>query len=351
VSSARAALAEAARRASEDVALYRRDPGLLGCLPLGRFSEAGPRSLLLRRLALGITRVGRFVEWTASALSHRPGGKALELAAEVAYWRTARALLSETELASLARGPVILMYHAVGEAGERANRYIIPRKRFERQARWLQRHGYCLMTLRELVRSRHAGLPPPKTIVLTFDDGYRDNADVLLALGVPATIFVPTAYAGGRNEWDPDGSLRGRQLLGWEELAALRAAGVEIGGHSRTHPVLPDVPPERLEGEIRGALADLRRELGPGEYTFAYPHGRFNAQVQAALTAAGPKEDSRLIAAACSRGGVNDPCIPSFELRRVEIKGTDSFLSFVLMVELGRRITPRQLLRSLLFGG
>jgi peptidoglycan/xylan/chitin deacetylase (PgdA/CDA1 family) len=350
MNAARATLADARRRAAEDARAVRRDPSAAAHARLGRFSDAGVRDLLLRRLALRAHPLAKLIEGVAFILPAARSARLRAFAAELAYWQTARARLSETAWADLTRGPVVLMYHAVATEGEPASRYVIARRQFERHIRWLRRRGYCLMTLDELVRARRVGLPPGRVIVLTFDDGYADNAGPLLALRVPATIFVPTAFVGRSNEWDAEGSLRGRELLEWDALRELRSAGVEIGGHSRTHPALPTLSREALGDEVLGALADLRRELGPGGYTFAYPHGRFDAQTQAALAETRAGGDTQFVAAACSRGGVNDPAVPHDEMRRVEIKGTDSFLSFALMVELGRRITPGQLVRSLLFG-
>jgi peptidoglycan/xylan/chitin deacetylase (PgdA/CDA1 family) len=140
-------------------------------------------------------------------------------------------------------------------------------------------------------------------------------------------------------------------LFGWDQAHALVARGVEIGGHSRNHPALTTVDAGCMETEVRATLEDLRRELGEGLYTFAYPHGRFDEQTMAAVAAAAVEsDDARFSGACCSRGGVNDPYVPLYALRRVEIKGTDSFMSFQLMVRLGRRTTVRQLLRSLFVG-
>jgi peptidoglycan/xylan/chitin deacetylase (PgdA/CDA1 family) len=132
--------------------------------------------------------------------------------------------------------------------------------------------------------------------------------------------------------------------MSWDGARNLVRAGVEIGAHTRTHPALPDVPEERQIDEVRGSLQELERELGLGLRTFAYPHGRSDLHTQDAVEKAG------FVGACCSRGGVNDPYVSQFELRRVEIKGTDSFISFILMVWLGRRITLTQLLGSLIFG-
>ena len=337
-------LAEAVVQAEADIALYRSDRSALATLPLGRFSEAGVRSLLLRRLFLGSPLP---LAWLI-ALTHLTGAKAASkaggFAAELAYWRRVRQLLPGPEWEALTRGPVVLMYHAVAATAERPSRYIVSESLFQRQMAWLRARGYRLICLRDFAAARSQGLPPPRSVIVTLDDGYRDNGPALSRAGIPATIFVVTEAMGGTNRWDAGGALLTRSLLGWDDARGLAQSGIEVGAHSRTHPALPEVSPERLTEEVRGSHADLRRELGTGEYTFAYPHGRFDERTQEAVAAAG------FAAACCSRGGVNDPHIPQFALRRVEIKGTDSFISFVLMVWLGRRITPLQLLRSLFVG-
>jgi peptidoglycan/xylan/chitin deacetylase (PgdA/CDA1 family) len=338
---AKAPVEEAVQRADDDVALFRSEPQVLAHLRLGRFSDAGVRSLLVRRLLLRVPVPLGLLASLPAPLAAR----VTAFAGEVAYWRRAKALLSRAEWASLTHGPVILMYHALGSAGEPASRYVLPEPRFRRQVAWLRARGYRLAPVRELVVPRTEGeLPQARSVVITFDDGYRDNGPALSQAGIPATVFVVTGSLGGSNRWDRGGHLAGRALLSWDEARRLVEAGVEIGAHTRSHPLLPDLPAQRLDEEVQGSLDDLQRELGPGAYTFAYPHGRFDVRTEAAVAAAG------FAGACCSRGGVNDPYVPSLEMRRVEIKGTDSFLSFVLMVWLGRRITPLQFLRSLIFG-
>lgn len=332
-------LAVAALTAEADVARYRADPGALPSLPLGRFSDAGARALLLRR---GLLKLPRPALRPLAALLARLSPR---FASEVIYWRAARDLLTRAEWQSLTHAPVILMYHAVTTPGETPSRYVVSWTCFQRHMMWLRSRGYRLLTLHELTQARDTlCLPPPRAVVVTFDDGYRDNIDTLTRARVPATIFVVTGYIGRANHWDADGLLRGRPLMTWDEARTLQAQGIEIASHTRTHPPLPEVSPERLQDELRGSLTDLQMELGPGPRTFAYPHGRFDEAVQTAV------ERSGFAAACCSRGGQNDPFIPRTALRRVEIKGTDSFADFVLMTWLGRRITPRQFLRGLIFG-
>ena len=63
-------------------------------------------------------------------------------------------------------------------------------------------------------------------------------------------------------------------FLSWQQAVSLAAQGMEVGGHTRTHPILSRVAdPAMLEAEIIGCAEDLRRELGAVPLAFAYPVG------------------------------------------------------------------------------
>ena len=103
---------------------------------------------------------------------------------------------------------VVLMYHSV-EMPE-ASKYIDPAwsmtlKCFERQIRFLarRRHVIPLSELVELLKNGRE--PKPGSVVLTFDDGYKDNfyvvAPILRHYGLPATISLATDYVtSGENQ-------------------------------------------------------------------------------------------------------------------------------------------------------
>lgn len=106
-------------------------------------------------------------------------------------------------------GATILMYHSVAPA--ETAKYIdiawrMPVAMFEEQARFLAQHRHVI-SLSELARQLKNGKQPePGTVLLTFDDGYRDNlqvaAPILQRYGLPATVFLATAYvASGENQW------------------------------------------------------------------------------------------------------------------------------------------------------
>jgi peptidoglycan/xylan/chitin deacetylase (PgdA/CDA1 family) len=69
---------------------------------------------------------------------------------------------------------------------------------FDWQIGHLARH-YAVITPGELARLTDAGKPLPRNaVMITFDDGYRDNHDIAFPIlrrhGVPATMFVTTGY-------------------------------------------------------------------------------------------------------------------------------------------------------------
>lgn len=62
------------------------------------------------------------------------------------------------------------------------------------------------------------------------------------------------------------------------QLGEMQAAGMVIGGHSVTHPVLSKLPRAEQESEIAGCIAWLNAEVGPAQpRTFCYPYGGFHS--------------------------------------------------------------------------
>jgi len=98
------------------------------------------------------------------------------------------------------RQALILTYHGVIHSSDNSynNRNAISAQEFEQQMAYISRN-YRAMALPELVRRLKAGEPLPRsTVVITFDDGFRNNysvaAPILKRYGLPATIFLATAY-------------------------------------------------------------------------------------------------------------------------------------------------------------
>src|SRR5262245_56834548 len=109
------------------------------------------------------------------------------------------------------------MYHAFGSEDE-GDRYVISRRAFARQLRLLKLLRYRPIGFAELARTLEAGeAPPPRSVVITIDDGYADNLEIAKPLlrrrRFPATVFLVSKGIGGVNDWTHEGAVSGRRLL------------------------------------------------------------------------------------------------------------------------------------------
>jgi peptidoglycan/xylan/chitin deacetylase (PgdA/CDA1 family) len=103
----------------------------------------------------------------------------------------------------------ILLYHRVhphSPATFKNNLRVTPAA-FERQIRFMKRQGYTFLSLQEVCEHVTTKKPAPeKAVVITFDDGYRDNYTyawpILKKYRVPAIIFLTTTFVDhGRPLW------------------------------------------------------------------------------------------------------------------------------------------------------
>lgn len=83
---------------------------------------------------------------------------------------------------------------------------------------------------------------------------------------------VADATATGRH---PDQSRD--HWMTWDQVRELRSAGMYIGGHSVSHPLLARLPRDEQEREIVGCKLRLETELGERMRYFSYPYGGINS--------------------------------------------------------------------------
>ncbi len=176
----------------------------------------------------------------------------------------------------------ILCYHRFGSG---PGKMMMSPLQFEAQLQWLAREDFKVLRLSELqafLAAREA--PPPRSVVITIDDGYesfhRHAFPLLRKYGMPATLFVYSDIIGRG-----DG-------LSWQQLRELADSGlVDIQSHSKTHRNLNARQAQEGEAAYRQNLTQELRQprqlleqrlaawspnAGTKVTAFAYPYGESN---------------------------------------------------------------------------
>ncbi|MFF3908964.1 polysaccharide deacetylase family protein [Streptomyces sp. NPDC001848] len=183
----------------------------------------------------------------------------------------------------------ILMYHSVATAPNEATRALsVAPEAFREQMALLADLKFTPVTTADLGRSWRAGAPlPERPVLITFDDGYegvhRHALPVLARHGFASTLFVSTGWIRGTH--DMGGGLD--TMLDWDQVRELAGAGVEIGGHSHTHPQLDQLADDELWFELLRCKEIVAGELGARPVSFAYPYGYSSRRVRRTVREAG----------------------------------------------------------------
>jgi peptidoglycan/xylan/chitin deacetylase (PgdA/CDA1 family) len=209
--------------------------------------------------------------------------------------------------------PVILTYHSIAAGSSPLH---TPPSVFARQMEWLRSRAQ-VVALEQVVSALRGRRPlPARSVVLTFDDGFADfhenAAPILLRLGFPAIVFLPVDYCGGTNRWPGQPAwVREQPLMSWAQVRELAERGIQFGSHSRSHPKLTELGPEKLEAELVESAQEIRSRAGCEARFFCYPYGQWNAAVRQAV--------QRHYEGACSTGvGQVERDADPFALPRVD---------------------------------
>jgi peptidoglycan/xylan/chitin deacetylase (PgdA/CDA1 family) len=228
----------------------------------------------------------------------------------------------------------ILIYHRVLAAPDPLFPEQVDARRFEQHLRLLRR-WFHLLPLAEALRRLGERSLPSRAVCITFDDGYADNAEVALPIlqryQAPATFFVASGFLDGGCMWNdavievvrnapgerlnlsrsgfgvvdigcpvrrravidmllaalkylpPEERIERVKLmarrftptmLSSDQLLALHRAGMEIGAHTVSHPILTSISNAEARAEIANGRARLQEIIQAQVALFAYPNGK-----------------------------------------------------------------------------
>jgi len=185
----------------------------------------------------------------------------------------------------------VLMYHSVGAPNGRTTCLDVTEEAFARQMAFLHARGFHVIRLAELADILRRGEKvKPRTVVITFDDGYDNNYTkafpVLKKYGFPATIFVIAGRLG--EDYDVARGVSAR-IMTPQMMQDMVASGlIDIGSHTKHHYYLPYVRNEALLWEeIRGSKTFLESAVGVPVVALAYPLGGYTRRTEEMARRAG----------------------------------------------------------------
>jgi peptidoglycan/xylan/chitin deacetylase (PgdA/CDA1 family) len=143
---------------------------------------------------------------------------------------------------------------------------------------------YQVVPLSDLVSRLAMKLPiAPQTVVITFDDGYRDNllfaAPLLQKYALPATFFVTSGYIGTKRIFPWDNLTGGHHfpVMDWDEVRELSRMGFAIGAHTVNHVDLGQAPLDEARREIFQCKLSIEEQIAKPIVSFAYPFGKMKS--------------------------------------------------------------------------
>jgi peptidoglycan/xylan/chitin deacetylase (PgdA/CDA1 family) len=221
-------------------------------------------------------------------------------------------------------GVRILAYHSIGNPGDHKLAIRVSPENFRLQLDEIIKLGYTTRTVSDILAGGVVS-GGDKDIVLTFDDGYKDNAteaaSALKVRGMTASFYITACCADGNSQktWS-DG--RKREYMNWDDIGRLGRMGFEIGSHMLAHYDLSMMDTDGVVEQLVNSKEEILRNTGIEPRTLSYPYGKFNDMVVNQVKIAG------YIGGCSLRKGVNTSKDDPLILRRTEIDGYDTIFDF-----------------------
>ncbi len=211
----------------------------------------------------------------------------------------------------------ILMYHSLDKARVETYAAVDPEV-FQQQMEFIRTGGHKVISLRRYCQLLKSSQPIPRNlVVITFDDGYKDNLKAIKILNefdYPAIFFLIADRIGEEG------------YLSKEDIRSLiKSSGGSIGSHTLTHAYLPDQGIARMQREVFQSKKLLEEYFPQNIKVISYPIGGFNQTLLDEVQRAG-----YLCACTTNRGFSRE--VEPFALRRIKVTNRD--LGFRLWAKL-----------------
>lgn len=167
----------------------------------------------------------------------------------------------------------VLAYHAVGPCAPEDDPYNlwVSAAAFRQQMAFLARRRRVVGLDELLADAPGRGAP---RVAITFDDAYRclleHAVPVLEEHGFPATVFLPTAYLGDRNRWNPPQACD-LSIVDADEVRDLEQRGITFESHGHRHIDMREADVDDVRDDLQRSREVLEEVVGRVPRHLAWP--------------------------------------------------------------------------------
>tara|TARA_B100000686_G_C16775990_1_gene968499 strand:- start:1683 stop:2393 length:711 start_codon:yes stop_codon:yes gene_type:complete len=169
----------------------------------------------------------------------------------------------------------VLLYHSIDNDNSPVSLNLAD---FEKHLLFLRKNNFISTDLNKLDEKNK------KNIIITFDDGYKDNflkaLPLLKKYNYTAICYIVTSLIGKNNYWDNNKKeYSKKELMSESDIVEWTKNGMEIGSHSHNHDNLTTLNNNEICDDLIKSKDKLENIIGKNIYSFSYPFGRINHHV------------------------------------------------------------------------
>jgi hypothetical protein len=234
-------------------------------------------------------------------------------------------------------GLTVLMYHKTIDTGN-TDLLTVTRRQLEEHFQFLVSEGYNCVSLQEVINHVSTGSPlKKKPLILTFDDGYKNNFTVLYPLlqqyKLKAVIFLVPGYI-------KKAEANGMEYMTTKEIQSMHPAIVEFGLHTFDHKSYNSLNLDEIEQDViktKKWLENFQIDYLPAH---CYTYGEFPKKDKDKLAGLFSIFEKHGVKVAFNIGNrINSlPLKKKFVIQRIEVRGTEPFSQFISKVRKGKEL-------------
>ncbi len=185
-------------------------------------------------------------------------------------------------LRNFSRWIPILMYHKIPESELQSQHKIyVTQKKFEKHLMLFKFLGFKTLTFSDLKKFKSGDLSfnlfPRKPLILTFDDGYKDNLEyaspLLKKYDFKAQLFLLADSKIDSNQWDHSETESPHEIISGADRLKWKDSAFEIGSHGFSHQKITSMTETEARFELRRSKDDLEKEFQKNIPVYAFTYG------------------------------------------------------------------------------